>query len=196
MWSTGSRVSSASRQPTSCDGLHGPEKDAAESSLSKINPRRLVPKTSGDALRSRADEDRREDGRAPTFGRVACYRAAKTPHDRAACGVSAHSGDARSRGASGEGVSSCPAMECAASAPAEPCASPVASACRMVRRRQPPRPPARRMRRPIPPPIDAPRVRQPSARGNPPAAGPPLRSGPSEQARLGATGERLPRRGA
>ena len=46
------------------------------------------------------------------------------------------------------------------------------------------------------PPIDAPRVRQPSARGNPPAAGPPLRSGPSEQARLGATGERLPRRGA
>ncbi len=52
------------------------------------------------------------------------------------------------------------------------------------------------MRRPIPPPIDAPRVRQPSARGNPPAAGPPLRSGPSEQARLGATGERLPRWGA
>jgi len=46
------------------------------------------------------------------------------------------------------------------------------------------------------PPTDAPRVRQPSARGNPPAAGPPLRSGPSEQARLGATGGRLPRGGA
>jgi hypothetical protein len=29
-----------------------------------------------------------------------------------------------------------------------------------------------------------------------PRPGPPLRSGPSEQARLGATGERLPRRGA
>jgi hypothetical protein len=81
-------------------------------------------------------------GRAPTFGRVASYRAAKTPRDRAACGVSSHSGDGRSRGASGEGVSSSPAMERAASAPAEPCASPVASIRWVVRRRQPPCPPA------------------------------------------------------
>jgi len=39
MCSTGSRVSSASRQLTSCDVLHGPEKDAADY-LSKINPQR------------------------------------------------------------------------------------------------------------------------------------------------------------
>ena len=58
-------------------------------------------------------------GRAPTFGRVASYRAAKMPRDRAAFGVSSHSGNGRSRGASGEGVSSCPAMERAASTPAE-----------------------------------------------------------------------------
>src|SRR6185503_20291050 len=112
-------------------------------------------------------------GRAPTFGRVASYRAAKTPRDRAACGVSSHSGDGRSRGASGEGVSSSPAMERAASAPAEPCASPVASVRWVVRRRQPPCPPATSHAEAHPRLL----MRQSAAavrRGNPPAAGPPL----------------------
>jgi len=89
-------------------------------------------------------------GRAPTFGRVASYRAAKMPRDRAAYSVSSHSGNARSRGASGEVGSSYPAMERVARTPAEHCASPVASIRWVVRRRHSPCPSAPRMRRPIP----------------------------------------------
>src|SRR6185436_8641274 len=98
------------------------------------------------------------------------------------------SGDDPSRGASGKGVNSCPAMVRAASTPAEPCASPAASACRMVRRRQSPRPPAPRMRRPIPPPIDAPRVRQPSAQSNPAKAGSSTAFRPKRASSLGCHG--------
>ena len=47
-----------------------------------------------------------------------------------------------------------------------------------------------------PPPIDAPGCGSRPPEATRPRPGPPLRSGPSEQARLGATGERLPQRGA
>jgi len=135
-------------------------------------------------------------GRAPTFGRVASYRAAKMPRDRAACGVSAHSGNGRSRGASGKGVTSCPAMQRAASTPAEPWASPVTSIGWVVRRRQPPCPPATSQAEAHPRLLMRRGCGSRPPEATRPRPGPPLRSGPSEQARLGATGERLPRRGA
>ena len=72
----------------------------------------------------------------------ALSRGQRRPRDRAAFGVSALRVTIPHAEQAARAASSCPAMERAARTPAEPCASPVASIRWVVRRRQPPRPPA------------------------------------------------------